>query len=93
MKFREGDQALPIPNGARDVQSQVIDDIVARRQVGIERYGTQLQPHNGRDALRDLYEELLDACCYIKQLIIERKNYEPDRNRAGEEDAGDDRLP
>lgn len=72
LKLRDGDQPLPVPNAARDVQSQVIDDIAARREVGIQRYGTALQPHNGRDALRDLYEELLDACCYIKQAIIER---------------------
>ncbi|NUS59165.1 MAG: hypothetical protein HOV66_30555 [Streptomycetaceae bacterium] len=72
MKFRDGDQPLPIPNDARDVQSQVVDDIVARRQVGIERYGTPLQPHNGRDALRDAYEEALDLAMYLKQLLIER---------------------
>ena len=34
--------------------------------------GTALQPFNGRDALRDLYEELLDACTYIRQVIEER---------------------
>ncbi len=31
-----------------------------------------LQPHNGRDALRDLYEEMVDAVCYLKQLMVER---------------------
>lgn len=72
LRLREGDQPLPVPNGELDVQSQVIADIEARRQVGISRYGTALQPFNGRDALRDLYEELLDACCYIKQVLIER---------------------
>jgi hypothetical protein len=50
----------------------VIDDLTVRLQVGIQRYGTPLQPHNGRDALRDLYEELLDACCYVRQAIAER---------------------
>ena len=39
---------------------------------GISRYGTGLQPFNGRDALRDLYEELLDAACDIRQAIAER---------------------
>jgi len=34
----------------------VIADIEARRQVGVQRYGTALQAHNGRDALRDAYE-------------------------------------
>jgi hypothetical protein len=50
----------------------VMDDLAARREVGIARYGTALQAHNGRDALRDLYEELLDAACYIRQVIAER---------------------
>jgi hypothetical protein len=50
----------------------VIADIEARRQVGIGRYGTALQPHNGRDALRDAYEESLDLACYLRQAIAER---------------------
>lgn len=72
LKLRDGDQPLPIKNDAPDIQSQVIADIEARRQVGIARYGTALQPHNGRDALRDLYEELIDAAMYTKQLMVER---------------------
>ena len=65
---REGDsQPMPVVNDHPDIQSRVIADIEARRLVGIKRYGTALQPWNGRDALVDLYEELLDACCYIKQ--------------------------
>lgn len=59
--------------GVPSVQRAVRDDLRLREQVGVERYGTPLQPHNGRDALRDLYEELLDACCYIKQALIERE--------------------
>jgi hypothetical protein len=70
---RAGDsQPLPTVNGHGDIQSLVIADIEARRAVGIERYGTALQPWNGRQALLDLCEELLDACCYLKQHIIEQ---------------------
>lgn len=72
MKLREGDQPLPVRNDAPDIQSQVIADIEARRLVGIERYGTALQPHNGRDALRDAYEEALDLAMYLKQAMVER---------------------
>jgi hypothetical protein len=50
----------------------VIADITERRQVGIARYGTPLQAHNGRDALRDAYEEALDLACYLRQMIAER---------------------
>jgi hypothetical protein len=72
LKQREGDQPLPTVNDRQDIQSQVIADIEARRQVGIARYGTALQAFNGRDALRDLYEELIDAAMYVKQLMVER---------------------
>jgi hypothetical protein len=69
---RPGDQPLPIPNGRPSIQSLVRADLDAREQVGIQRYGTSLQPHNGRDALRDAYEEALDLACYLKQAIVER---------------------
>jgi hypothetical protein len=73
MKLREGDQPLPTPNDSIDIQTLVIADIAQRRRLGIQRYGTALQANNGRDALRDLYEELLDAACYIRQLLEETK--------------------
>lgn len=72
MKHRPGDQPLPVPNGSRDIQSLVMEDIARRRQVGVERYGTPLQAHNGRDALRDAYEEALDLAMYLRQAIEER---------------------
>jgi hypothetical protein len=72
LRQRDGDQPLPVPNSEPDIQSRVITDIVARRELGISRYGTALQCHNGRDALRDLYEELLDGAMYARQLLAER---------------------
>lgn len=72
LKTRPGDQPLPVPNGTPDIQSMVIEDIGRRRQTGIDRYGTPLQAHNGRDALRDAYEEALDLACYLRQAIEER---------------------
>jgi hypothetical protein len=66
------EQPLPEVNDQPFVQDQVIEDIEARRQKGIETYGTALQPFNGRDALQDWYEELLDASVYAKQLKIEQ---------------------
>ncbi len=72
LRQRPGDQPLPVPNGQPDVQSMVIEDIRARRELGIQRYGTALQAHNGRDALRDAYEEALDLAMYLRQVIEER---------------------
>lgn len=54
------------------VVDAVLEDMQQRRRVGIERYGTELKPKNGRDALRDAYEEALDLVCYLRQAIMER---------------------
>lgn len=69
---REGDQELPKPNNRPAIQDLVLQDMLARKMIGIQRYGTPLQPHNGRDMMQDLYEELLDACNYIRGMIYER---------------------
>lgn len=72
LRLREGDQPLPTPNDEPDVQSQLIGEIEGRRALGIQRYGTALQPFNGRDSLRDLLDELLDGATYALQVRIER---------------------
>lgn len=46
-------------------------DIMARKAKGVEKYGTQLQPCNGRNNVMDLYQELLDAANYAKTEILE----------------------
>jgi hypothetical protein len=73
MRQREDDQPLPVPNDTIDIQTLVIHDLRIRREVGIARYGTALQANNGRDALRDAYEEALDLCCYLRQMIEEAR--------------------
>lgn len=77
MKLRDGDQALPTINESPFVQDDLIAYIERRKQVGIERYGTALQPHNGRDALRDAFEEAVDLAVYLAQVIIERDGQLP----------------
>jgi hypothetical protein len=66
------EQPAPVANDRPAVWPLVVADMQARDAVGRERYGVPLQPHNGRDALRDLYEELLDAVAYARQAIYER---------------------
>lgn len=66
-------QDLPIPNDRVDIQTLVIADIEKRRAVGIERYGTALQTFNGRSALLDLYEELIDGTMYARQRLEEER--------------------
>jgi hypothetical protein len=67
---REGDQALPV-RGARSVFAEVRRDLDAREAVGVRRYGLSLETFNGRDACRDLEEELLDGIVYAKQVRLE----------------------
>jgi hypothetical protein len=66
------DQPAPKRNNGQSIWRLVIRDMCEREKLGIQRYGTPLQAHNGRDALVDLYQELLDACAYIRQAIEER---------------------
>ena len=69
---RHVEQPAPAANDRPAVWPLVIMDMAARDQVGRARYGVPLQPHNGRDALRDAYEEALDLCAYLRQAIMER---------------------
>jgi len=84
-RHRPGDQAPPVPNDGPSVHDLVIagliedrapqaavDLIRARRQLGLERYHSLLQAHNGRDACQDAAEELADALCYVRQIMAER---------------------
>lgn len=67
------EQPMPTPNGRGSIQALVRADLDEREQVGIQRYGTPLQAFNGRDALRDAYEEALDLACYLRQAMAERE--------------------
>ena len=67
----------PAPQtGQKTVADQVLLDIQARVDLGIERYGTKLQTFNGRDALWDAYQEAIDLVMYLRQAIMECENVE-----------------
>jgi hypothetical protein len=70
--FLDDGQPPPTPNAGVPVWDMVIDDMRRRDHVGRQRYGTPLQAGNGRDVLRDAYEEALDLCVYLRQAIAER---------------------
>lgn len=54
-----------------DIAELVRADIEKRAQLGEKKYGERLKPFNNRDGLVDAYEEALDLCMYLKQVIIE----------------------
>ena len=72
------EQPAPVPNESISVQAMVRDDLVTREEIGVQRYGTALQPHNGRDMLRDAYEKALDLACYLRGAIAERPREDVD---------------
>lgn len=63
-------QDKPTGNGAT-VWSEVMADLAERVRLGKTKYGTELRVSNGRSALTDLYQELLDAVQYCKQRLME----------------------
>ena len=65
------EQPIPTSNPYRPIWELVIEDMKERDKVGRERYGTPLQPFNGRNSLLDWYQELLDATVYCRQAIEE----------------------
>ena len=69
-KTRPGDQPLPA-SGRECVQDRLIAEIQDRKRLGIERYGSPLMTHNGRDAIRDAREEAVDLAVYLMQVEIE----------------------
>ncbi len=62
----------PVANELPAVWELVIGDMRDRDSFGRKKYGTPLQPHNGRDPLRDAYQEALDPVVYLRQAIFER---------------------
>lgn len=73
LKTRPGDQPLPTP-GHECVQDALIALIEERKQLGVQRYGSPLMTHNGRDAGRDAVEEALDLTVYSMQVAMELRD-------------------
>lgn len=67
------DQRLPIPNDQTSCQDLVIADIEERKALGIKKYGTLLQPFNGRSFLLDAYQEVLDLAVYLRGMLEEER--------------------
>jgi hypothetical protein len=67
-------QPKPVHNTLPAVWELVKQDMTKRNEFGTNKYGTPLQPFNGRDVLQDAYEEALDLCVYLRQAIYERNS-------------------
>lgn len=62
------------PGAARpgNTVSTVIVDMRERHEIGIKRYGVPLTSGNGRNAMIDAYQELLDFVVYCRTWLDER---------------------
>lgn len=67
----ETDQPAPKPGGF-PVQAVLIEALKQRMEFGLRKYGRPLETHNGRDPLRDMWEEMLDMVSYFTQYILEQ---------------------
>lgn len=63
----------PIHNDGPSMHDLVVEDMRRRKEMGLRKYGTILQAGNGRNALQDAYEEVLDLAVYLRQRIEEDK--------------------
>jgi len=76
-------EPLPMKNERPYIADLVIEDlrtqgrdslavaIEERKQFGIKKYGTALQAFNGRRAIVDAYQEVLDGAVYLRQAFEE----------------------
>ena len=65
----------PAPTGTgKKVIDEVVMDLKARSCMGEKKYGTPLRTFNGRNAMIDLYQELLDCVMYAKQVLMEMED-------------------
>ena len=51
------------------LQHRLMDDMQARHEFGLSKYGVPVQVDNGRRADVDAYQEALDLCVYSRQQV------------------------
>jgi hypothetical protein len=69
-------EPAPVRNDRRSVHDELIELIKSRKEFGLQKYGTILQPFNGRDFSMDGLEEALDLLVYVTGWLIEvRESY------------------
>ncbi len=86
------DQPLP-GKGKMNVQEVLSKVVIERMKYGADKYGSPLETFNGRDAIRDVWEELLDALTYMTQVRLERGDRLPGMEPTDRVRTGDLTLP
>lgn len=60
------------PESEKPIVDLVTKDLSDRSRVGMGKYGKLLKANNGRNSLKDAYEEALDLAMYLKQAMVEQ---------------------
>jgi len=63
----------PVPNDHPSMHDLVAKDLLSRKDYGLKKYDSLLQPFNGRNFLQDIYEEMQDGIVYICGALEEQK--------------------
>ena len=58
-------------------REKFIEDSKQRDEFGLNKYGTRLQPFNGRNPLVDAFQEHLDNTVYLYQALFEEEFKKP----------------
>lgn len=81
MKQTKASSGQPEPKtGQEVVLDYVLRDLSERAQMGFKKYGTLLMTKNGRSALWDAYQEVLDLAMYLRQKILEEEHTNGDES-------------
>lgn len=67
-------QPLPVKNDLPLSHNLLISEIEKRRDFGAKKYGQALQAENGRNAVQDALEEVIDAAVYLINERTEQRN-------------------
>ena len=57
------------------MNTEILNQIKTRLEIGAKKYGEELNPKDGREWLQESIEEMLDACVYLsaKLMLIKSK--------------------
>ena len=69
--FYDEYQRMLSPESLAGVLDEISSLADKRNEFGISKYGTPLQPFNGRNAIHDSLEEALDLLVYFRQFVYE----------------------
>lgn len=72
--YPNSNNAPPPPTMTKNTTDLVVNDLRQREVMGYNKYNKYLNVNTDEPMLQHLYEELLDACMYIRTLIEQKEH-------------------